>query len=158
MSENCLKNNSLKPENNGEKWDYKQTIINGLKNGINTTWELTKIIVPVFFAVTILKHTFLLDAISNVFKPFMNIVGLPGEAAIVLVLGNMVNLFAALGAVATLTLTSKEITIIAIMLSFSHSLFMETAVAKKTGINVAIILIIRFSLAIVSGLVLNILL
>lgn len=152
MSENCLKNN----ESSKGKWDYKKTIINGLKGGVHTTWELTKIIVPVYFIVTILKHTFLLEEISNFFKPFMNIVGLPGEAAVVLVLGNMVNLYAALGAIATLTLTSKEITIIAVMLSFSHSLFMETAVAKKTGINVAVILIIRLALAIVSGLLLNI--
>ncbi|MFA5524369.1 MAG: nucleoside recognition domain-containing protein [Tissierellales bacterium] len=159
MDENYLKNNSLEPEkHNGNKknsWDYKQTLVNGLKNGLETTWTLSKIIVPVYFAVTVLKHTLLLEAISNVFKPFMNIVGLPGEAAIVLVLGNMVNLYATLGAIATLALTSKEITIIAVMLSFSHSLFMETAVAKKTGINVAIILIIRISLAIVSGLILN---
>lgn len=156
MSENCIKNNSLKPQNKKESWDYKQTIINGLKGGLNTTWVLAKIMVPVYFAVTILKHTSLLEAISNLFMPFMNIIGLPGEAAIVLVLGNMVNLYAALGAVATLTLTSKEITIIAVMLSFSHSLFMETAVAKKTGINVVVILLIRLSLAIVSGLLLNI--
>lgn len=162
MHENCLKDNSLESENENEyskrRWDYKQTLINGLKSGLNTTWTLTKIIVPVFFIVTILKHTFLLETISDIFKPFMNIVGLPGEAAIVLVLGNMVNLYAALGAIATLTLTSKEITIIAVMLSFSHSLFMETAVAKKTGINVVVILLIRLSLAIASGLILNLLL
>lgn len=162
MGENCLKDDSLETEKHKEyskkSWDYKQTLIKGLKSGLSTTWTLTKIIVPVYFAVTILKHTFLLDAISNFFRPFMNVVGLPGEAAIVLVLGNIVNLYAALGAIATLTLTSKEVTIIAVMLSFSHSLFMETAVAKKTGINVVIILLIRLSLAIVSGLILNIVL
>ncbi|WP_352418400.1 nucleoside recognition domain-containing protein [Proteiniborus sp.] len=156
MSENFIKDDSLKLKNSKEKWDFKQSIINGLKSGINTTWVLAKIMVPVYLIVTIVKHTFLLDAISNLFMPFMNIVGLPGEAAIVLVLGNMVNLYAALGAIATLTLTSKEITIIAVMLSFSHSLFMETAVAKKTGINVVVILLIRLCLSIVSGLLLNI--
>lgn len=162
MGENCLKDNSIETEKNKKNsirgWDYKQTLINGLKSGLITTWTLTKVIVPVYFAVTILKHTFLLEAISDLFKPFMSVVGLPGEAAIVLVLGNIVNLYAALGAIATLTLTAKEVTIIAIMLSFSHSLFMETAVAKKTGINVVIILLIRLSLAIVSGLILNIVL
>ncbi|TAH62928.1 MAG: nucleoside recognition protein [Gottschalkiaceae bacterium] len=141
-----------------QKWDYKSTLKKGFFSGLSTTWELTKIIVPVFFAVTILKHTQLLEYLSNLFKPFMDILGLPGEAAIVLVLGNTVNLYAAIGAIAGLTLTSKEITIIAVMLSFSHSLFMETAVAKKTGISVVLVLIIRLSLAIISGLVLNILL
>lgn len=162
MGGNCLKDNSIETyrhkEYSNKGWDYKQSLVNGLKSGLSTSWTLTKIIVPVYFAVTILKHTFLLEAISNIFKPFMNIVGLPGEAAIVLVLGNIVNLYAALGAIATLTLTAKEVTIIAVMLSFSHSLFMETAVAKKTGINVVIILLIRLSLAIISGIILNIVL
>lgn len=158
MRENCLKSQSLKYKNFISKWDYKQTIIKGAKSGLKTTWELTKIIVPVYFIVTFLKHTFLLEFISDIFKPFMNVVGLPGEAAIVIVLGNMVNLYAAIGAIATLTLTAKEITIIAVMLSFSHSLFMETAVARKTGMNVLIVLVIRFSLAIASGIILNILL
>lgn len=155
MNEDYKKRTFLNLGNHFGKWDYKQTMIKGIRSGLSTTWELAKIIIPVYFAVTILKNTALLDIISNLFKPFMNIVGLPGEAAIVLVLGNVVNLYAALGAIATLTLTSKEITIIAVMLSFSHSLFMETAVAKKTGIKVIVILTIRITLAILSGLFLN---
>ena len=160
MGENCINDDSLETQNSNEhskrRWNYKQTLNKGLKSGLHTTWTLAKIIVPVYFTVTVLKHTFLLDAISDFFKPFMKVVGLPGEAAIVLVLGNMVNLYAALGAIATLTLTAKEVTIIAVMLSFSHSLFMETAVAKKTGISVALILIIRLLLAVISGIILNI--
>lgn len=67
----------------------------------------------------------------------------------------MLNIYAAIGAVASLTLTSKQITIIAVMLSFSHSLFTETVVAKKTGVKVSVVLMIRFSLAIFSGILLN---
>ena len=139
-----------------KKWDYKGTLYRGLLSGLKTTWTLMKIMVPVYFFVTFLKHTPLLGWISSLFAPVMGIVGLPGEAAIALVLGNMVNLFAAVGAISSLSLTAKEATIIAVMLSFSHSLFMETAVAKKTGLSVAIVLFIRLSLAIVSGIILNI--
>lgn len=88
----------------------------------------------------------------------MSLFGLPGEASIVLVLGNFINIYAALGAVVSITLLPKQITIIAIMLSFSHSLFVETAVAKKTGVSVPLVLVIRLSLAIISGIVLNIVL
>lgn len=136
----------------------KDSIHNGLKKGLRTTWTLTKIVVPVYFFVTFLKYTPILNWISSFFAPVMKIVGLPGEASIVLVLGNTINLYAGVGALAGLHLSVKEITILAVMLSFSHSLFMETAVAKKTGMNVKLVLAIRFSLAILSGIVLNLVL
>lgn len=119
---------------------------------------LAKIIVPVYIFITILEKTGILQILSNFLAPVMSIFGLPGEASLVLVFGNMVNIFAAIGALANLSLTGKEITIIAVMLSFSHSLFTETAVAKKTGVNVGIILFVRFSLAIISGIILNLVL
>lgn len=138
-----------------ENRDIKITFLNGLKSGLNTTWLLSKIIIPVYFIVTLFKYTGILNWISIKFAPIMGIFGLPGEAALALVSGNLINLFAALSVIANLTLTTKQVTILAIMLSFSHSLFMETAVAKKTGISVIIVLMIRFSLAILSGIILN---
>lgn len=125
---------------------------------MKTTYILVKIIVPVYFFVTALKYTGILEWISTALSPLMSIFGLPGEASLVLVLGNFVNIYAALGVVVSITLLPKQITIIAIMLSFSHSLFVETAVAKKTGVSVIIILFIRISLAIISGILLNIIL
>ncbi|WP_245592049.1 nucleoside recognition domain-containing protein [Clostridiisalibacter paucivorans] len=142
-----------KRKNNINLYD---TLLTGFKTGTNTTWILAKIVVPVYFFITFLKHTGFLDWMANAFLPLMNLFGLPGEAALVLVLGNFLNLYAAIGAIASLTLTSKQITILAIMLSFSHSLFMETAVVKKAGVNVAIILFIRIGLALISGILLNI--
>jgi hypothetical protein len=85
----------------------------------------------------------------------MKIFGLPGEAAVVLVLGNLLNLYAGIGAIASLTLTAKQITIIAVMLSFSHSLPVETAVSKKVGVSVLAVVSTRIGLAAVSGIILN---
>lgn len=82
----------------------------------------------------------------------MSFMGLPGEAALVLVLGNFVNLYAAVGAMASLTLTMKEISILAIMLSFSHSLLVETALAKRIGVPAFKVVAVRVSLAIAAGL------
>lgn len=135
---------------------YKESLKGGFTKGISTTWELTKIVVPVYFFVTFLKYTPILNWISNVFSPAMQLIGLPGEASIALVLGMTTNLYAGVGAIASLELTIKQITILSVMLSFCHSLFLETAIVKKTGMRISIVLLIRFSLAIVSGVVLNI--
>lgn len=137
---------------------YKESSINGFKKGIMTLWNLSKIVVPVYFLVTFLSYTGILNTISDLFEPIMNIFGLPGEASLPLVLGNFVNLYAGLGAMASITLTSKQVTILAIMLSFSHSLFLESAVVKKVGVNIGLAVFIRIMLALISGIIFNLIL
>ena len=137
---------------------YKESAVNGFKKGLITIWELSKILVPVYFFVTFLSFTPIIDIISNFFEPVMKIIGLPGEASLPLVLGNFISLYAGIGAMASLTLTSKQITILAIMLSFSHSLFIESAVAKKTGVSLSLVISTRIILALLSGIIFNMIL
>jgi len=127
----------------------------GLKKGVETTWLLAKVMVPVYVLVTILKHTPIIDWIAVLFAPIMGIFGLPGEAAIVLVIGNVLNLYAAIGALKAIELSAMQITILAMMLSFSHSLLVETAVIKKLGFKVSHNLIIRMGLAVIAGVIMG---
>ena len=131
------------------------TLRRGFMSGLNITLELSKILVPIYFIVTFLKHTPIIDWISILFAPLMGLFGLPGEAAIVLVMGNVVNLYAAIGAMASLALSIKEITILAIMLSFCHSLLVETVLAKKIGLSAMKVIAVRVALAVVSGIAFN---
>lgn len=135
-----------------------ETVRRGFVKGVSVTWELTKIVVPVYVLVTFLKHTPALKYIASLCEPAMKLVGLPGEASIAIVLGLLTNLYAALGAIASLNLSSKEITIIALMLLICHSLPMETAVAQKVGVSGLVMTLIRLTLAVLSGLLLNIIL
>ncbi len=137
---------------------YKESILNGFKKGVSTLWELSKIVVPVYFFVTFLGYTPLLSIISNFFEPGMKLLGLPGEAAVPLVLGNFINLYAGIGAMASISLSSRQATILAIMLSFSHSLLLESAIVKKTGVSLALIVFVRITLAILSGSIFNLIL
>lgn len=134
------------------------TFKRGFVNGFKTLWLLSKVLVPVYLLITLIRLTPIIDWISLVFKPLMFIFGLPGEAAIVLVLGNTLNLYAALGAIASLTLTVKQITILAVMLAFSHSLIVETAIFNKLNVPVTKIVTFRISLGVLSGVILNLIL
>lgn len=136
----------------------KESVKIGFKKGLLTLWKLTKIVVPVYFFVTFLKMTPILDQISDWFEPLMRVIGLPGEASLVLVLGNAINLYAGIGAITSLSLTVKQITILAVMLTFSHALFLESAVAKRTGVSLAMVVFSRLTLAALSGFILNIVL
>lgn len=131
------------------------TLQNGLKAGLRTTWTLGKIIFPITVLVVILQHTPVLPWLIKLIAPFMGLFGLSGEAAIPLVLGNALNLYAGIAGILSLELTVKEVFIIAVMLSFSHNLFIETGVALKVGVKLWIVLLVRFGLAAMSGIVIN---
>lgn len=112
----------------------------GLMAGLKTTWTLGKVIFPVTLIVALLQHTPVLPWVIKLITPLMNLIGLSGDAAIPLVLGNFLNLYAGIGAILTLDLTVKEVFIIAVMLSFSHNMLIETGVALKVGVKLWVVL------------------
>lgn len=134
---------------------WQQTIKEGLKVGLQTTWSLGKIIFPVTLIVAFLQHTPVLPWVTELITPFMSLFGLSGDAAIPLVIGNFLNLYAAIGAILTLELTVKEVFIIAVMLSFSHNMLVESSVALRVGVKLWIAVVVRVGLALLSGIVIN---
>jgi hypothetical protein len=131
------------------------SIKKGSMVGLKTVWTLGKIIFPVTLIVSILQYTPVLPWVIEAITPIMALFGLSGDAAIPLVLGNFLNLYAAIGGILSLELTVKEVFIIAVMLSFSHNLFIETGVALKVGVKLWIVLVVRLGLAFLSGVVIN---
>ena len=127
------------------------TFKRGFKNGINTLVDLSKILVPVYIAVQVLSASGLLNTIAEIFKPAMSLLGLPGEASLVIILGYFLGTYAALGAIAAIELTVVQITTIAIMLSISHNLITESAVVKKLGVSAAASIAVRVFFSILMG-------
>ncbi|WP_273124557.1 nucleoside recognition domain-containing protein [Bacillus weihaiensis] len=127
----------------------------GLQAGLQTTWTLGKVIFPITLIVGMLQFTPVLDWIAKLITPLMGIFGLSGEAAIPLVIGNFLNLYAGIGAILSLDLTVKEVFILALMLSFSHNLLIESSVAAKVGLKLWVILAVRIGLALVSAIIVN---
>jgi Fe2+ transport system protein B len=103
----------------------------------------------------ILQHTPVLPWIIQQIEPLMGVFGLRGEAAVPLVLGNALNLYAAIAGILSLELTVKEVFILAVMLSFSHNMFIETGIALKVGVKLWVVLLVRFGFAALSAIVVN---
>jgi hypothetical protein len=133
------------------------TLREGLRSGFKTTWILGKVIFPVTLIVTLLQSTPVLPWLMDLLSPVMGLFGLPGEAAIPLVLGNVLNLYAGIGAILSLPLSVKEVFILAVMLSFSHNLFIESGVAAKSGVKLWLIVLVRFGLAVGSAAAIHLL-
>ncbi|RTR36274.1 hypothetical protein EKG37_01575 [Robertmurraya yapensis] len=134
---------------------WLQSIRKGLLIGLQTVWTLGKIIFPVTLVVAFLQHTPILPWVIDLITPLMGLIGLSGDAAIPLVLGNFLNLYAAIGAIFTLDLSVKEVFIIAVMLSFSHNMFIESSVVTRVGVKLWISLVVRIGLAFLSAIVIN---
>ena len=128
---------------------------NGGIVGLKTTWSLGKVIFPITLIVVMLQYTPVLPWVMEKISPFMKLLGLSGDAAIPLVLGNFLNLYAGIGGILSLDLTVKEVFIVAVMLSFSHNLLIESTVAAKVGVKIWLIVAVRIALALISAIVIN---
>lgn len=135
----------------------RETLRRGLRNGMEIMRELAKVIIPMTVLLTILKQMGWLDALARFVAPVMSFLGLPGEGALVLVAGYFLGIYAAIAAILTLDLTAQQITILAVMLSICHALFLETAITKKIGVRVWPLALLRVVLSFVAGLGLNLL-
>ncbi|SEA41609.1 Nucleoside recognition [Thalassobacillus cyri] len=130
-------------------------IARGIKQGLSVSWTLGKVIFPVTLIVTILRFTPVLPWAMEKIAPFMAWLGLSGEAAVPLVLGNFLNLYAGIAAIISFDFTVKEVFILAVMMSFSHNLLIESTVASRVGVSWWYVIGFRITLALLAALVIN---
>ncbi len=127
----------------------------GLRSGLRTTWELGMIVFPVTVAVSVVRYTPLYDGLVSGISPLMALIGLPGEAAVPIILGNLLNLYAAIGAILSMDLAVKEVFILALMLGFSHGLPLEAAVCRRVGVSVSLVIFFRITVALAAAAIVN---
>lgn len=146
------------PDNIRPTSSLTDSLKEGTRQGLFAFYSLFKVMAPVYILVSVLKYFHALDFLAGYFAPFMKYVGLPGEVAPAMVLGWGINIYAAIAAFAGLDLSVRQVTILGVMLGTSHTLFMETAVVGRMKARPIVILILRLSVGILLGVLLNILL
>ncbi len=129
--------------------------LEGLRSGLRTTWVLGKVVFPVTVVVSVLRYTPLYEGLISGLAPLMGVIGLPGEAAVPLVLGNLLNLYAAIGAILSMDLSVKEVFILALMLGFSHGLPVETAICRRIGVSATLVIGFRVAVAMAAAAIVN---
>ncbi|NMB11558.1 MAG: nucleoside recognition protein [Firmicutes bacterium] len=133
----------------------KETWVNGLKNGVDTIWELAKVIIPLTVVIAVLKETGWLGLLAGRMEPLMSVLGLPGEAALALVVGYFVNIYSAIAVILAIDLTVKQVTIVAVMISICHGIFLESAITSRTGVKAWPLAFMRILVSILAGLSVN---
>lgn len=125
--------------------NYKQTLLSALKSA----WIIIKLIIPIYILAEVLYYYNILSYISFLVEPLTSLLDLPKEAALSIISGMFLNLYAAIAFAAPLDLTAREWTILAVFLGICHALIVETAVMKKLGISN----IYSISLRVISGFI-----
>lgn len=136
----------------------KLSVVSALPKAKKTVIWLLKIIIPISLGVSILQYLGAIDLIAHYLTPLFSYIGLPGEAAIVFITSIFMSLYAPIAILATLPLSPREITILAVMCLITHNMIVETAVQSKTGSNYTVMFLLRVVSSFVAAYFLNLLL
>ncbi len=129
-----------------------------LRNALKTALWIIRIIVPVSFVVTLLDFYGVIEWISIYTAPLFRLIGLQGNAAVVYFSSLFLPLYAPIAIIATLPLSLREITILALMCLITHNLPIECAVQRRSGTPFWQTLVIRLTFSILGGILLNLIL
>ncbi len=97
---------------------------------------MCEIVIPVSFLVTLLQWSGWLDNIGFVLNPVMSFLNLPPQAALPILSGMLINIYAVIAVLTVLPFTVAQMTLIAIFTLICHNLVMEGIVQHRSGINV----------------------
>jgi hypothetical protein len=128
-----------------------------LKDVFRTVLILFRIMIPVTIVVKLLQMAGFITVIGHALFPIMKYVGLPGEMGLVWASGMITNLFggviAFIGISNGMGLTINQVTVISIMMLVAHTFPIELQIARKTGVRLLTMFLIRFGFGFLFGFI-----
>ena len=137
---------------------FKRVIVPVLKKSGKTSLWLLKLILPISLAFRLLDYTGILVIFAEYLDPVFTHLGLPGSTAIIFITSIFLPLYAPLAIITSMTLTLRELTILALMCQVAHNLPVESAIQAKTGTSFSAMFSVRIFMSILIGFILNIIL
>jgi spore maturation protein SpmB len=127
----------------------------GVAKGARSGVRLLAIMLPVSFLVMLLDWSGALRWSAQWVAPLFSRIGLPGEAALAFITAAFINLYAGIAAMSAMTLTARQLTILAVICLISHNLPVEVAIQHKAGSSGPRLLFTRLLASAAAGFVLN---
>lgn len=132
----------------------REDIVKGGRSAL----RLLAMILPVSLLVTLFDWSGGLAVVAGWVGPTFRYFGLPGEASLAFITGGFINLYAGIAAMSAMTLTARQLTILAVMCLISHNLPVEVVVQHKAGSSGPRLLVLRLLASVLAGIVLNLVL
>ncbi len=120
----------------------------GIKKGWSGFLWMAKIMVPLSLAVALLKWSGWLYKADAFLAPAMNLIHLPSEAALPLLSGFLINIYAVLAILLVVPFTLGQATMITVFGLVAHNLIQEGIIQHKSGINAFKMIGIRLAAAV----------
>jgi spore maturation protein SpmB len=136
----------------------KELFVNTGKISLKVWWMLVKVYIPLSLFTTFLKFSGFFDWLSPYLSPLMHILGLPGEASLTLIAANLGNVYSGIATIPALDLTFRQVTILGIIIGFSHNLFVETGILMKLKFARVGFALFRIFFGIIAGVMANLIL
>jgi hypothetical protein len=133
----------------------KNGVFSGLRKGWGAFLWMAKILIPISLAVALLQWSGWLYKLDFVLNPVMNLLNLPSEATFPILSGLFINIYAAIAILTVVPFSLEQMTLIAVFTLIAHSIFVETIIQHKSGINGIKIALIRVVVAIVTILLIS---
>lgn len=137
---------------------FNQILLPSLEKSGNTTLWLLKIILPISLLVRFLDYFGVLAFVAQFLDPVFIHLGLPGSTAIIFITSIFLPLYAPLAIIMSMTVTLRELTILALMCQIAHNLPVESAIQAKTGTSFWSMFSLRITVSIFVGVMLNLIL
>ncbi len=141
----------------GLRAQVRRDVVLGLRAGVSTFWTLARVMIPAYGAALVLERLGVIAVLARAAAPVMSLLGLPGEAAVPLVVGYVLNIYAAVGAMQALSLDATQVTVLAVAILIGHNLLVEGAVLYRAGMNGAAFGVLRVVAGLCAAAVANLL-
>jgi spore maturation protein SpmB len=119
----------------------------GLRKGLRSFFWICRIVLPVSLGISLIQWLGWLDQIDFLLNPLMGLMNLPSEAALPIITGMFINIYAAIALIAVIPFSTEQATLIAIFSLIAHNLIAEGIIQHKSGLNFILTTMIRVVLA-----------
>lgn len=115
----------------------------GSRRGIHGFLWIARILTPVSLAIALLEWTGWLYALDPFFRPAMALINLPPQAALPIITALFTSYYAAVAMMLAIPFTHSQFTLLAVFISIAHMIVVEGLIQHKSGINGALITVMR---------------
>jgi len=124
---------------------------NTLHKSLTSAGMIIRFVIPIYLLADLLYYYDLLRHVAWVLEPVTTLIGLPPEAALSLISGMFLNLYAAIAFAAPLDMSAGQWTVLAVYLGIAHSLVIESAVMRQLGLAAWYAYGLRIVVAVLAG-------
>lgn len=133
----------------------KAAVVRSWKPALKTALWMLKIMLPITLGVSILNYLGVVAWLSGVMSPMFSLLGLPGEAGLVLISSFVSNIYSAVAVMASLSMDFRSVTILSVMCLIAHNMVIESLIQRKAGAPIKYIVPLRIVMAFVAAMAMN---